>query len=185
MKNFGTFLDLHDKKLQQLSQKTTQVPSARAPPTLKILTKPLVEVNYSANQEQLILLRLLESDRLLNKTLLTFAHLCAEVDTLTRKAQHMQIKFIYIDENLCTLFADEDGNGGPDAARQTNEILLQMSESMQFVCDIQFLLQRCIVLGNNLLHQCGAYGALEDNKNLEFRFVVDTVLYYKDFANFV
>ncbi|XP_018798524.1 PREDICTED: WASH complex subunit 7 homolog [Bactrocera latifrons] len=171
LKNFGSFLDIHDKKLQQLSQKTTKVPSARPPPTLKILTTPLVEVNYSANQEQLSLLRLLESDRLLNKTLLTFAHLCAEVDTLTRRAEHMQIKFLYIDENLCALLADEDGNGGPDAARQTNEILLQMSESMQFVCDIQFLLQRCIVLDNNLLHQCGAYCALEDNKNLEFRFV--------------
>lgn len=148
------------------------MPSARAPPTLNALATPLVEVNYSANQEQLILLRMLESDRLLNKTLLTFAYLCAEVDSIARKAQQMQIKFLYIDENLCALLADEDGNGGPDAVRQTNEILLQMSESIQFVCDIQFLLQRCIVLGNNLLHQCGAYCALEDNKNLEFRFVV-------------
>uniref|UniRef100_W8BNL3 WASH complex subunit 7 n=1 Tax=Ceratitis capitata TaxID=7213 RepID=W8BNL3_CERCA len=170
LKNFGTFLDNHDEKLQKLNQKTLQVPSAKAAPTINSSTPALVEVNYSANQEQLNLLRILESDRVLNKTLLTFAHLCAEVDALVCKSQRMQTKFLYIDENLCVLLADDNDNGGGDAAKQTNEILLQMSNSMQFVCDIQFLLQRCIVLGNNLLNQCGAYCALED-KTLEFRFV--------------
>ncbi|XP_054727038.1 WASH complex subunit 4 [Anastrepha obliqua] len=167
LKNFGTFLDFHDKRLYRLLKDVIQIPTVRAPPT----ATPLIVINYSANQEQLQLLRLLESDRLLNKTLLTFGHLCAEVDELVNRAQQMQTKFLYIDENLCVMLADEDWSGSVNLTKHTNEIVLQMSESMQFICDIQFLLQRCIVLGNNLLHQCGAYCAAEDNKNLEFRFV--------------
>ncbi|XP_067640358.1 WASH complex subunit 4 isoform X2 [Eurosta solidaginis] len=169
LKSFGTFLDHHDKKLNRLMQTATAFPSLWSPKTPNPSTTSLVNVNYSANQEQLELLRILESDRLLNKTLLTFAHLCGEADGLVHKAQQMQTKFLYIDENLCVLLADKDGSGGADANKKTNEILLQMSESVQFLCNIQFLLQRCIVLGNNMLHQCGAYCA-SDDKNLEFRF---------------
>lgn len=128
---------------------------------------PVVKIDYQANREQLSLLRLLESDRLLNKVLLTFGYLCQEVKNVAKDAKKIQIKFLYLDEELL-LILENDRLDGEDVSvdKLNNErLLLKMSESMEFLCQMQFLLQRCILLGNNLLHQSGALLANEKSTN--------------------
>lgn len=145
-----------------------------------MLREPLVQVDYAANEEALMLVKLLESERMLNKVLLTFGHLCAEIDDIRQEAKQMQLKFLFKDEELLLLMQDVSGlENDVDSSRNSkggnnnNRVMLKMSESMEFLCKMQFLLQRCILLGNNLLHQCGAVVASDKvTVGIEMKMVV-------------
>ncbi|XP_037936689.1 WASH complex subunit 4 [Teleopsis dalmanni] len=162
LKNFGSFLNNYDAQLANLLNKSKTLNQ------LSCNAEPLVNINYTGNQEQLQLIRLLESDRLVNKILLTFAYLCEEVDSLVSDSREMQMKFLYLDEDLLAVHLD-DSNSTTGSIIENERVLIKMSQCMEFLCNIQFLLQRCTVLGNNILHQCGAFLATEDT-SLEFRF---------------
>ncbi|XP_075157033.1 strumpellin and WASH-interacting protein isoform X2 [Haematobia irritans] len=165
LKNFGSFLEDHDKKLKNLLNKNQHNGNSEKPLT----RSPLVKINYASNREELSLVKLLESERVLNKVLLTLCHLCEEINYINKEADEIHLKFLYKDEELLlTLQNVESGGdeGDVDLTKQHNStnssVLLQMSESMEFLCKMNFLLQRCILLCNNLLHQCGA---ILDNEN--------------------
>uniref|UniRef100_A0A1A9WID3 WASH complex subunit 4 n=1 Tax=Glossina brevipalpis TaxID=37001 RepID=A0A1A9WID3_9MUSC len=201
LKLFGNFLAEHDKTLNDILQQNILTDQQK--PLCPLCIEPLVKIDYQANREQLSLLRLLESDRLLNKVLLTFAYLCQEVKNVTKDAKKMQIKFLYLDEELL-LTVENDRADGEDMRsfdKLNNErLLLKMSESMEFLCQMQFLLQRCILLGNNLLHQSGALLANEKSMNsielklthicdylseLFYNIVIfDEILYRSNFSRF-
>uniref|UniRef100_A0A1I8PPY3 WASH complex subunit 4 n=1 Tax=Stomoxys calcitrans TaxID=35570 RepID=A0A1I8PPY3_STOCA len=165
LKNFGIFLEGHEKKLKNLTKKNNHCGNNERPLT----REPLVQVNYAANREELSLVKLLESERILNKILLTLGHLCAEINDISKEADQMHMQFLYKDEELLlTIQNASDGDEADvDLTKQSNStsssILLQMSESMEFLCQKNFLLQRCIVLCNNLLHQCGSILDSENN----------------------
>ena len=110
-----------------------------------------------------MLVKLLESERMINKVLLTFGHLCAEIDDISKEARQMQLKFLFKDEELLIIMQNNFTEDGEKESSKhgnnnntNNNVMLKMSESMEYLCQMQFLLQRCILLGNNLLHQCGA-----------------------------
>lgn len=134
-----------------------------------MLRQPLVQVDYAANEEDLMLVKLLESERLLNKVLLTFGHLCAEIDEISREAKKLQLEFLYKDEELLVIIQNaSNSNNEMDLSKynsNNNQVMLKMSESMEFLYQMQFLLQRCILLGNNLLHQCGAVLAHDQSES--------------------
>ncbi|XP_037817171.1 WASH complex subunit 4 [Lucilia sericata] len=164
LRNYGIFLDGHDKKLTKILN-NNQVANKERP----LLREPLIQIDYAAQEEEFMLVKLLESERMLNKVLLTFGHLCAEIDDISREAKEMQLKFLFKDEELLVIMQNivEGENEGELPSRNSsvnnnnNMVMLKMSESMEFLCQMQFLLQRCILLGNNLLHQCGAVLAHE------------------------
>lgn len=175
LKNYGNFLEGHDKKLKGLISKNKDTQQEKP-----LLRQPLVQVNYAINREELSLVKLLESERLLNKILLTVGHLCAEINDINQEAEAMQIKFLYKDEELLQNSVSGSGGGDEDdwdVSKQSNAMnnnaLLPMSESMEFLCKINFLLQRCILLCNNLLHQCGAILDNEDKvQSVELKLTV-------------
>ncbi|XP_073827838.1 strumpellin and WASH-interacting protein [Musca autumnalis] len=159
LKSYGAFLEEHDKKIKNLIKKNKH--NDKEKPLLK---QPVVQINYASNNEELSLLKLLESERLLNKILLTVGHLCSEIDFINKEAQGMQMKLLYKEEELLLTIENSTVTGEEysiDMTKQNNSlthsnVLLEMSESMEFLCKVNFLLQRCILLANNLLHQCGA-----------------------------
>ncbi|KAM7347457.1 strumpellin and WASH-interacting protein [Cochliomyia hominivorax] len=159
LRNYGTFLDGHDKKLSKILHKN-KIENKEIP----LLREPLVQINYAAPEEEQMLVKLLESERILNKVLLTFGHLCAEIDEICKEAREMQLKFLFKNEELFLIMQDvSNGENLENSTKKNNQtsninnrVMLKMSESMEFLCKMQFLLQRCILLGNNLLHQCGA-----------------------------
>ncbi|XP_055844136.1 WASH complex subunit 4 [Episyrphus balteatus] len=170
LKNFGNFLEKHDQLLKQLLGKSLN--NTKLKPQLDKFNQP-IKVNYDSNQENLPLLKLIDSDRLLNKSILTFAYLCNEIEEIVIAAKSMQMKFLYIDEDLCTLESNgDDINQIPDkneSESNNQQYLHKMSCSLDFLCNIQFLVQRCILLASNVLHQCGAFLAFE-NQVFEFKF---------------
>lgn len=147
LKLFGKFVDLYDKKLQSLTlaENNNFVKcNNAAPPT---------SLHYSGTYENLPLPRLIESDnKLLNKVLLTFSHLCQECQTLEAECSQTLMKFLFQDEELC---AFREGNA--DDGRSTEKCFVKMSESMEFLYEIKLLTQHCILVANNILHQCGAF----------------------------
>lgn len=160
LRKYGLFLDEHDKKLARILGKDPDY-SKKTP----IWREPLIQLDYAAHEEKFLLVKLLESDRMVNKVLLTFGHLCAEIDDISKEAKQMQLKFLFKDEELLIIMQNnfsEDAetetpkHGNNNNNNNNNNIILKMSESMEYLCQMQFLLQRCILLGNNLLHQCGA-----------------------------
>uniref|UniRef100_A0A1B0BTZ9 WASH complex subunit 4 N-terminal domain-containing protein n=1 Tax=Glossina palpalis gambiensis TaxID=67801 RepID=A0A1B0BTZ9_9MUSC len=198
LKCFGNFLAEHDKTLEDILQHYIILADQQN----SLCNEPLVKIDYQANREQLSLLRLLESDRLLNKVLLTFGYLCQEVKNVAKDAKNIQIKFLYLDEELL-LILENDRLDGEDLSvdKLNNErLLLKMSESMEFLCQMQFLFQRCILLGNNLLHQSGALLANEKSTNcIELKLthvcdylselfynilIFDQILYRSNFSRF-
>lgn len=171
MKEFGHFLGNHDRKLKTFFESSQH--SYRAGNDLKKCTQPIVNIKYSSNTENLPITKLFESERLLNKTILTFAYLCNEVNDIIADSKEMQIKFLYIDEDLCSMQPlIEDSENQQTVPFSTNEkIIYKMSNSMELLCNMQYLLQRSIIIGNNILHQCGAFLSFE-KQAFEFRFHV-------------
>lgn len=144
LKLFGKFIDLYDKKLQSLTNATGVKCNKTSPPT---------SLKYSGTFENLSLPRLIESDnKLLNKILLTFSHLCEESQRLEAECFQTLMKFIFQDEELCAFREDKDDDG-----RSTEKCFVKMSESMEFLYEIKLLTQHCILVANNILLQCGAF----------------------------
>lgn len=170
LKNFGNFLTKHDQLLQHLLAKSFDKSKRKS--QVDKFNQP-IKINYDSNQENIPLLKLIDSDRLLNKSILTFAYLCNEIDEISATAQAMQMKFLYIDEDLCTLEVNIDDSfqdiNKNDSETNNQQYLHKMSCSLNFLCNTQFLVQRCILLASNVLQQCGAFLAFE-NQVFEFKF---------------
>lgn len=147
LKLFGKFINTYDKKLQTLTSADNN--------NLVRCYKgtPPTSLKYSGAFENLPLPRLIESDnKLLNKVLLTFSHLCQECQTLEAECSQTLMKFLFQDEELCAFREDKADDG-----RSTEKCFVKMSESMDFLYEIKLLTQHCILVSNNILHQCGAF----------------------------
>lgn len=129
-----------------------------------MLQEPLVSLDYDVNriEDEKDALHLLESNRLLNKVLLTLTKLCQEIDSHSKESQRMQMHFLYLDEELATI-ANQSKNSANDNIKIDNKdkdsrlpVWKKISESLQSIYHIQFLLQRASALGSNLFCQLGA-----------------------------
>lgn len=143
LKLFGKFIDEYDKELGAL-QPESVISKQRSQP---------ISLKYSGIFENLQLARLIESDnKLLNKVLLTFSHLCQECQKLEAECSKILMKFIFQDEELCAIRENKADDG-----RSTEKCFVKISESMEFLYEIKLLTQHCILVANNILHQCGAF----------------------------
>lgn len=108
---------------------------------------PLVTLDYNTNQEQLESLHFLESNGLLNKVVLTLTQLCQEIERVSVDARQLQLKFLYLDEELALSATD---------ALDTSAIVWQISESIRTLFLIKFVLQRYTEIASNIFCQLGA-----------------------------
>lgn len=130
-----------------------------------VFYEPLVTIDYSTNWELLDTINILESNSLLNKVLLTLTDLCQEIDCISNESQQLQMRFLYLDEELAwtisneltTLNTNTIYNGSGDNDIDSNAIVWEkISEAIKSLYQIQFLLQRFTILGSNIFCQLGA-----------------------------
>ncbi|KAH8366553.1 hypothetical protein KR084_003635, partial [Drosophila pseudotakahashii] len=143
LREYGTFISEHDGKLKILRDK---VPNSDVlEPTTCIYMSPVIEVNFvGAERSRLPERNFEESELVANKPLTTFANLCNQCRNLSRKARRFQLAFLFSDFRL------ENENSTAE------ESLVRMSSSMDFFCQVYFLLKRMIVILQNLWRQLGA-----------------------------
>ncbi|XP_034118767.1 LOW QUALITY PROTEIN: WASH complex subunit 4 [Drosophila albomicans] len=148
LKDYGSFMEEHDSKLQTLRQ---QMPDNAGGSQLLTSLTPAIEINYLDDTHNDFLnwhnTRLTESELLANKPLTTLANLCNQCNDLTQTAQQLQLQFVTTSTRLET----RAGNGGRE------QTLYQMSAAIDFFCQIYFLLKRIIVVLQNIWMQLTAY----------------------------
>lgn len=148
LRHFGQFLLDHDRMLQSLNEnddrenfyRNSGKPEATkcAPVALKIERDEHLSLFQLANSKNTIL----------NKTVCVFAQLCTEVRELQKQSEELQLHFLFLDWKLC-------GSDGEDLAQP--KVITRTSEMLRFFCDIQYLVQRCMIVGSDVLRQLGAF----------------------------
>lgn len=129
--------------------------------------EPLVTLDYNTNWELLDTVHILESNRLLNKVLLTLTELCQEIERISKESQQLQMKFLYLDEELAWTIANEltvlsnnineTSSGSGNNRIDSNSMVWQkISKAIESLYQIQFLIQRFTLLGSNIFCQLGA-----------------------------
>lgn len=99
-------------------------------------------------QEQLTLFQLVNTNnKVLNKIVCVFGHLCLEAKRLCCLAEQQQLRFLHIDENLTT------------GEFNTHAVIVKISENLVFLCSIQYLIQRCLVVSIEVFKQLAAFFA--------------------------
>ncbi|XP_020808361.1 WASH complex subunit 4 isoform X1 [Drosophila serrata] len=148
LKNYGSFMEEHDDKLKLLSNKLPiSQPSDSVSP---ISMTPVIELNVGRNESSTVSeMSFEESELLANKTLTTLANLCNQCRDLAHTARQYQLAFMFSDFRLLddvrsTPSSDGAGLEGP---------LFRMSGSMEFFCQVFFLLKRIVVVLQNLWRQ--------------------------------
>ncbi|KAH8255175.1 hypothetical protein KR038_011237, partial [Drosophila bunnanda] len=148
LKNYGSFMEEHDDKLKLLSHKLpiNQLSDSVSP----ISMAPVIELNFGRNESSAVSeMSFEESELLANKALTTLANLCNQCRDLAHTARQYQLAFMFSDFRLSddvrsTPSSDGTGLEGP---------LFRMSGSMEFFCQVFFLLKRIVVILQNLLRQ--------------------------------
>lgn len=149
LRHFGQFLATHDRLLRRLTSADDHSYSFHhnigQPDPLKCRAVRL-EVN---RHENLDLFQLAStSNTILNKIVCVFAQLCAEVRELRARSEELQLRFLFVDSRLC-------GENGEDLP--ANTLIVRISELLKFFGDIQYLVQRCVVVGAEILRQLAAF----------------------------
>lgn len=88
------------------------------------------------------------NNKILNKIVCVFAHLCLEAKHLRELAERYQLEFLYIDQEI---FAD--------TSKDQHQLIVAMSEQLEFLCNIQYLVQRTLFVAIDMFKQLGAFFA--------------------------
>lgn len=148
LRYFGKFLATHDRLLRSLNaddDRQNFYHNIGKPDPLKCGRIGL-EVN---RLEKLDLFQLASTtNTILNKIVSVFAQLCAEVRELRRQNEELQLRFLFVDSRL---------RGENDEDLAPNTLIVRISELLKFFCDIQYLVQRCVVVGSEILRQLAAF----------------------------
>lgn len=100
-------------------------------------------------QEQLNLFQLVNTNnKVLNKIVCVFGHLCLEAKRLCSLAEQQQLRFLHIDESL---------TAGEFNTQQV--LIVRISENLVFLCGVQYLIQRCLVVSIEVFKQLAAFFA--------------------------
>ncbi|KAH8235782.1 hypothetical protein KR032_007427, partial [Drosophila birchii] len=144
LKNYGSFMEEHDDKLKLLSNKLPKTHLSDAIPPIAMT--PVIELNFGRNESTAVAeLSFEETELLANKTLTTLANLCNQCRDLAQTARQYQLAFMFSDFRLLDdVRTSPAGVEGP---------LFRMSGSMEFFCQVFFLLKRIVVINQNLWRQ--------------------------------
>ncbi|KMZ10118.1 WASH complex subunit 4 [Drosophila simulans] len=152
LRDYGSFISEHDGKLKLLRDK---VPNWEvSEPAQCVYMTPVVEVNFMGNDSMAPDRSFEESELVANKPLTTLANLCNQCRNLSRKAKRFQLAFLFsdfrLDDTLPPHTPTSEGSAGLEGS------LVRMSSSMDFFCQVYFLLNRMIVILQNLWRQIAA-----------------------------
>jgi len=152
LRDYGSFISEHDGKLKLLRDK---VPNRDVSESAQcVYMSPVVEVNFMGNDSMAPDRSFEESELVANKPLTTLANLCNQCRNLSRKAKRFQLAFLFsdfrLDDTLPPHNPTSEGSAGLEGS------LVRMSSSMDFFCQVYFLLNRMIVILQNLWRQIAA-----------------------------
>ncbi|EDV46888.1 WASH complex subunit 4 [Drosophila erecta] len=152
LRDYGSFILEHDRNLKLLRDK---VPNSDVlEPAPCVYMSPVVEVSLMGNHSMVPDRSFEESELVANKPLTTLANLCNQCKNLSRKAKRFQLAFLFIDFRLDDALPPHsptsEGSSGLEGS------LVHMSSSMDFFCQVYFLLKRMIVILQNLWRQIAA-----------------------------
>lgn len=146
---FGTFLENHVKLLDNLLVNDDESNYHRNTGKPNLLQCSPVAINFDMRQEQLTLFQLVNTNnKVLNKIVCVFGHLCIEAKRLCNLAEQQQLSFLHIDENLIA---------GEFNTQQA--LIVKISENLVFLCSVQYLIQRCLVVSIEIFKQLAAFFA--------------------------
>uniref|UniRef100_A0A6P4E2L4 WASH complex subunit 7 homolog isoform X1 n=1 Tax=Drosophila rhopaloa TaxID=1041015 RepID=A0A6P4E2L4_DRORH len=149
LKDYGSFMSEHDGKLKLLRN---EVPNSDfVEPSSCIYMAPVIEVNFVGNDSIVSDKNFEESELVANKPLTTLANLCNQCRNLSRKAKRFQLAFQFTDFRL-----DDSSQFQSFEGAVLEGALVSMSNSMDFFCQVYFLLKRMIVILQNLWRQIAA-----------------------------
>ncbi|KAH8384968.1 hypothetical protein KR093_003493 [Drosophila rubida] len=153
LKDYGSFIEEHDNKIQALRQQMPSKIHDNAESQLLTSLTPAIELNFVVDHNVLKWhnTKLSESELVGNKPLTTLANLCNQCNDLSHIAQQLQLQFV----NTSTLFEMSQENGSGYSGRE--QTLYHMSAAIDFFCQIYFLIKRIIVLLQNIWMQLTAY----------------------------
>lgn len=172
LKLYGKFLESNDKLLNNILFENSNNKNERYyrnnidQISVKICSPVTI---YSPCHENISILEIIKSDnKILNKIITTFASLCNEVDKVKIEAESYQLKFLYIDEDLCTF--EEKG--------RTDECYIKISSTLNLLLNIQHCIKHCSFLAKSILQQLGAFFTFEKqllgiHLTMEFQAVFD------------
>ncbi|XP_064540775.1 WASH complex subunit 4 [Drosophila montana] len=158
LKDYGTFMEQHDEKMQLLQKQMINNNSLDEIGGSKLLTSvpPAIEINYIESHFQSgSNLKFSEAELLANKPLTTLANLCNQCNDLSKSADQLQLKFL----NAGTQIENLQISLGISPNMGLEHILCKMSSAIDFFCQIYFLLKRIIVVLQNIWTQITSYVA--------------------------
>ncbi|XP_039497730.1 WASH complex subunit 4 [Drosophila santomea] len=147
LRDYGSFISEHDGKLKLLRDKVPNSDVLEPAPCISM--SPVVEVNFMGNDFKVPDRSFEESELVANKPLTTLANLCNQCKNLSRKAKRFQLAFLFLDFRL-------DGSPTSEGSSGLEGSLVRMSSSMDFFCQVYFLLKRMIVILQNIWRQIAA-----------------------------
>lgn len=155
LKDYGTFMEQHDSKMQLLRK---QMLNNGAEEQLLTTVVPPIEIKYIENYSinGCFNLRLTEPELLANKPLTTLSNLCSQCNDLTKIAQQLQLKFLSTNNQIETLQIAL----GISPNMSLEHILCKMSSAIDFFCQVYFMLKRAIVVLQNIWMQITSYASI-------------------------
>lgn len=163
LRQFGQFLSAHDTLLGDLLADDARTNRYRntAPPTPGQCAPCALHIDRHEDVTHFQLAN--TNNTILNKIVCVFAELCTESRRLRRLADEQQLRFLFVDEALLRPTDDDDVGGSASRIQTTDpqqpqqQLIVRLSEQLQFLCEIQYMVQRCLVVGTEVLRQMGAY----------------------------
>ncbi|XP_017871177.1 PREDICTED: WASH complex subunit 7 homolog [Drosophila arizonae] len=155
LKDYGTFMEQHDSKMQLLRK---QMLNNGTEEQLLTSVLPAIEIKYIENDSinGFFNLRLTEPELLANKPLTTLSNLCNQCNDLTQIAQQLQLKFLSTSNQIETLQISL----GISPNMSLEHILCKMSSAIDFFCQVYFMLKRAIAVLQNIWMQITSYASI-------------------------
>lgn len=154
-----------------------------------------IDIDYNGPAEAISSLELVATEnQCLNKMVVVFVQLCVEVRHLMEEGEVLLINCLYADDDLCLLYGDEDElnlsiktSGDADLGTLTQAAISKINKLLEFLCQTQYFVERCLVVISDIIKQLAALFAAEDQyyisvnySSLHFQVIImnDDYLYF-------
>lgn len=125
-----------------------------------------IHITYSPKNENISYFQLVDSDnKILNKTIIVFTHLCTSVHSLVEKSHELVQRFLFYDEDL-SIAGDKGAEGYGN--------IVKISEILKFLYEIKYFINNCVTVTINITKQMG--GLFETEKSY---FNLQTSIHYQ------
>lgn len=159
LRRFGTFLDAHRLQLDSMLAADDRHNYHRCTGKPDATVCAPITVDYDMRHEQLTLFQLANTNNnVLNKIVCVFTQLGLETRHLCDQAAAQQLRFLHVDERLLLCPTTTTPNA-PATERTQQQLIVSLSEQLEFLTQIQYLMQRCLVVSVSIFRQLAAFFA--------------------------